>query len=98
MSHSWYNAGVHVNCKSLNCESNNNCHGVLLSITNLKSNGIGYMIILLIAVSCICNSHFEQFPQFSCHKMNLTINYSNCSVYSAHSPKIIPSILLQLNL
>ena len=28
---------------------------VLLSITNLKSNGIGYMIILLIAVLCICN-------------------------------------------
>ena len=26
MSHSWSNAGVHVNCKSLNCESNNNCH------------------------------------------------------------------------
>ena len=25
MSHSWSNAGVHVNCKSLNCESNNNC-------------------------------------------------------------------------
>ena len=71
---------------------------VLLSITNQKSNGIGYMIVLLIAVSCICNSHFEQFPQFSCHKMNLAVNYSNCSVYSAHSPKITPSILLQLNL
>ena len=25
MSHSWSNAGVHVNCESLNCESNNNC-------------------------------------------------------------------------
>ena len=25
MSHSWSNAGVHVNCKSLNWESNNNC-------------------------------------------------------------------------
>ena len=25
MSHSWSNAGVHVDCKSLNCESNNNC-------------------------------------------------------------------------
>ena len=25
MSHSWSNAGVHMNCKSLNCESNNNC-------------------------------------------------------------------------
>ena len=61
---------------------------VLLSITNLKSNRIGYMIILLIAVSCMCNSHFEQFPQFSCHKMNLVVNFSNCSVYSAHSPKI----------
>ena len=60
MSHSWSNAGVHVNCKSLNCESNNNCQcTIILSITNLKSTGIGYMIILLIAVSCTCNSHFE---------------------------------------
>ena len=53
---------------------------------------------LLIAVSCTCNFHFEQFPQFSRHKMNLAVNYLNCSVYSAHSPKITPSILLQLNL
>ena len=86
MSHSWSNAGIHVNCKSLNCEQTT-AVSVLLSITNLKSNGIGYMIILLIAVSCMCNSHFEQFPKFSSHKMNLAVNYSNCSVYSAHSPK-----------
>ena len=74
MSHSWSNAGVHVNCKSLNCESNNNCQCTIVYYE--KSNGIGYMIILLIAVLCMCNYHSEQFPQFSCNKINLAVNYS----------------------